>query len=196
MSMRNEPPALSEHGESDAADPVDVLIDNAARRMMTGEPTASLRAAVRERIDHRRSPWVLSPALAAAAAVVLIAAVLVARALFPDPVGRTLSGPAGERDNARPAIERAAIPVAQPPVVESDARRDRLQGVQPPVRLTRHLADDVAAPLPEEEPLIPPIAVEPLEPVQIAVGSPITVESSGVMPIEIAPLRLEPLSGE
>jgi hypothetical protein len=41
----------------------------------------------------------------------------------------------------------------------------------------------------EEEPPIPPIAIEPLVTVQIA------VENSGVMPIEIEPLQIEPLRG-
>ena len=77
----------------------------------------------------------------------------------------------------------------------AEAREERRrQAYQNPVRL-RRLAGDVAAPPQEEEPLIPPIAVEPLQPVQIAVGNPITVESSGVMPIEVAPLQLEPLRG-
>jgi hypothetical protein len=72
-------------------------------------------------------------------------------------------------------------------------RSVRLQADQNRVRLTRRLADEVAAPPQEEESLIPPIALEPLEPAQIAVGNPIAVESSGVMPIEVAPLQIEPL---
>ena len=160
--------------------------------MVTGEPSPSLRGAVRNRIGHRRSAWPLSPAIACAAAALVIAAVLVGRALLPDvgrtspDVGRTLSGPAGEHHNVRPTVERVAIPVQQAPNVESDTRS---------VRLARRLADDVAAPPQEEEPLIPPIAIEPFEPARIAVANPITVESSGVMPIEVAPLQLEPLRG-
>ncbi|MGH9241586.1 MAG: hypothetical protein ACRD3G_26360 [Vicinamibacterales bacterium] len=182
--MRNEP-ALSEHRESNGRDPLDALIDHAAQQIVAGEPSSSLRSAVRDRIEHRRSAWSLSPAIAGVAAAVVIAAVLVGRTLLPD-VGRTLSGPAGERVNVRPTIERVAIPAPPAPSVESDTRG---------VRLTRRLADEVAAPPQEEESLISPIAVEPLEPVQIAVGNPITVDSSGVMPIEVAPLQLEPLRG-
>lgn len=184
MSMRNEP-ALSEHRESNGRDPIDALIDSAARQMVAGEPSSSLRGAVRNRIEHRRSAWPLLPAVAGVAAAVVIAAVLVSRTLLPD-VGPTLSGPAGDRDTDRPTIERVAIPAPPAPIVESDTRS---------VRLARRLADEVAAPPQEEEPLIPLIAVEPVEPVQIAVGNPITVESSGVMPIEVAPLQLEPLRG-
>jgi hypothetical protein len=116
-------------------------------------------------------------------------------------VGWTLSAPAetpGERDNVRPTIELTEAPDTARPTIDLhgvDTGSVRLQAAQTPVRLTRRLADDVAAPPQEEEPPIPPIAVEPLEPVQIAVGNPITVENSGVMPIEVAPLQLEPLRG-
>jgi hypothetical protein len=195
MSMRNEP-ARSKRSESSGPDPIDALIDSAARQMVGGEPSSSLRSAVRDRIEHRRSAWsLLSPARAGVAAAVVIAAVL---------VGRTLSGPAdmpGAPDEARPTIELTSAPdvteTARPTidVDEVGIRSVRLQADQNRVRLTRRLADEVAAPPQEEESLIPPIAVEPLEPAQIAVGSPITVESSGVMPIEVAPLQLEPLRG-
>jgi len=57
--------------------------------------------------------------------------------------------------------------------------------------LGRRRAADVTAPPPEEESPIPPIAIEPLTTVQIAVDV-----SSGVMPIEIAPLQIEPLLGQ
>ena len=192
--MRNEP-ALSEQSESSGRDPIDALIDSAARQMVAGEPSSSLRGAVRDRIERRRSAWSLSPAMAGVAAAVVIAAVL---------VGRTLSGPAdmpGASDKARPTIELTSAPdvaeTARPSVDVDDVgmRSVRLQADQNRVRLTRRLADDVAAPPQEEESLIPSIAVEPLEPAQIAVGNPITVESSGVMPIEVAPLQLEPLRG-
>src|SRR5687768_15840307 len=193
MSMRNEPP-LDFAREN--RDPIDALIDSAARQLVAGEPSLSMRRAVRERIEHRRSPWLLAPAIAGAAAVIAIAIVL---------VGRTVSGPAGtpdERDNVRPTIERAATPAPPPQVVEpegirsvlpwpAEAQERRRQADQRGP--TRRLADDVAALPQEEEPLIPPLAIEPLETDQIAVGKPITVESSGVMPIEIDPLQIEPL---
>lgn len=187
MSMRNERSALSERSESNGPDSLDTLIDSAARHMVAGEPSSSLRSAVRDRVERRRSQWWMTPAIAGAAAAIVIAAVLVGRALLPDPVGRTLSGPAGERDNVRPSIERAAAP-EQPQVVEP-AGTHSLQAEQARGRLTRRLADDVAALPQEEEPPIPPIAIEPLVTVQIA------VESSGVMPIEIEPLQIEPLRG-
>jgi hypothetical protein len=200
MSMRNE-----------RRDPIDALIDSAARQIVAGEPSSSLRSAVRDRVAARRPVWSLAPAWGVALGVIL-AALIVGRVLLSDPVGRTLSGPAGERDNVRPTIELSSSPDAPDkarPTIDVDevgirsirlpwpaeARDERRrQANRNPVRL-RRLAEDVAAPPQEEEPLIPPIAVEPLQPVQIAVGNPITVESSGVMPIEVAPLQLEPLRG-
>ncbi len=107
----------------------------------------------------------------------------------------------GAPDKARPTIELTSAPdvpeTARPTidVGEVGTRSIRLQADRNRFRLTRRLADEVAAPPQEEESLIPPIAVEPLEPAQIAVGNPITVDSSGVMPIEVAPLQLEPLRG-
>jgi hypothetical protein len=193
MSMRNERPAVSERSESNG--PIDALIDSAARQIVSGEPSSSLRIAVRDRIEHRRSAWSLSPATAGVASAVVIAAVL---------VGRTLLGPAdmpGAADTARATIDLTSAPdVSETPrptidVDDVGIRSVRLQADQNPVRLTRRLADEVAAPPQEEESPIPLIAVEPLAPVQIAIGNPIAVESSGVMLIEVAPLQLEPLRG-
>ena len=192
MWMRNEP-AVSEHRESNGRDPLDALIDHAARQIVAGEPSSSLRGAVRARVEHRQSAWLLSPAIAGAAVALVIAAVL---------VGRALLGPSDERNNIRPTIELSSAPDAptRPALDVNEAgprsvRPPWRQADQNPVRLMRRLADDIAVPPQEEESLIPPIAVEPLDPVQIAIANPITVESSGVMPIEIAPLQLEPLRG-
>jgi hypothetical protein len=88
-----------------------------------------------------------------------------------------------------------AAPASQP---------NELAAIQPagiPARqFTRRLATAIP-PREEEESLIPPIAIEPLvtlplravslEAVQIAVD-----QSSGVMPIVIAPLQIEPLLGQ
>jgi hypothetical protein len=188
MSMRNE-----------RVDPIDALIDSAARQIVAGEPSSLLRSAVRDRVAARRPAWLLAPAWGVALGVML-AALIVGRALLSDPVGRTLSGPAGERDIVRPAIELTRAPDAPDksrPTIEVDEvgiGGVRLEANRNPVRL-RRLAEDVAAPPQEEEPLIPLIAVEPLDPVRIAAANPITVENSGVMPIDVAPLQLEPLRG-
>jgi hypothetical protein len=191
MSMRNERPLDFAPGERDA---IDVLIDSAARQMVAGEPAASLRAEVRQRIERGRPWWLMAPALAGGVAVVATAAVLIGPAWFGP------AGPLRERNDVRPAIERAGAPV-QPPGVDSVDRsvlpwpaeaRDEQRGQVDQHRLTRRLADDVTAAAelqPEEEPMIPPIVIEPLATVQIA------VESSAVMPIEVEPLQIEPLRG-
>lgn len=184
--MRNEPPdplALSERSESNG---IDALIDEAARRLVAGEPSSSLRRSVRNGIGRRWSAWwSFAPALAGAAMVVMAI------------VGRALLGPVDAPDQkptvARTGAERPAAAVASLPA--------DLTPIQP-VRITprqsgRRLAADVTVPPPaEEESPIPPIAIEPLSAaplreVQIAVN-----ESSGVMPIEIAPLQIEPLLGQ
>jgi hypothetical protein len=191
MSMRNERPVLSERSESNGPDPIDALIDGAARQMVTGEPSSLLRTAVRDRVAGRRSGSSLVPAWGVAVGVV-IAALIVGRVLLSLPDERDTVGPtmelAAPRTPNGPAIEREVVP-EQEVVVQQVAEL-------PPVRLTRRLGDDVATAPQEEEPLIPPIAIEPLQPVQIAVGNPITIESSGVMPIEIEPLQIEPLQRE
>jgi hypothetical protein len=190
MSMRNETPdplALSERSESNG---IDALIDEAARRLVAGEPSSLLRRRVRDRIGKRQTAWSFVPALAGAA-VLLVVAVIVGRALL-GPVDRTLSGPANGSDivatGERPTIERAAPAVSSQPADVTPI---------PPVRTTprplgRRLAADVPVPPPaEEESPIPPIAIEPLTTAQIAVDV-----SSGVMPIDIAPLQIEPLLGQ
>jgi hypothetical protein len=171
MSMRNERP-----------DPIDALIDEAARGLVAGEPSSSLRSSVRGRIGARRPVWSFIPALAGAAALLVVAVL----------VGRALLGSPSERDNVRPTIERAeGVPASQP---------DEPAAIQPapiPARqFTRRLATAIPPPPEEEESPIPPIAIEPLgtaplEAMQLAVDV-----SSGVTPIEIAPLQIEPLLGQ
>ena len=177
--MRNERP-----------DPIDALIDEAARRLVAGEPSSSLRSSVRDRIGRRRPVWLAVPAWGAAAAVVI--AVLI--------VGRALSGPPFERDSVRPA-DHPATNSHVPAVASQPADVTPIQPVpSAPRQLARRLAADVAPP-PEEESPIPPIAIEPLDTVPLrevplrAVQIAVDV-SSGVMPIEIEPLQIEPLLGQ
>jgi len=189
--MRSE--RSSERHESN--DSMDALIDDAARQLVAGAPSSSLRSTVLDRIGRRRSPWQFAPALAAAGALVIVAMLVGVNG--PADVPRTLTG----------APRKVQQPLAQPVPVErgsagapaDDAaaltRSVRLQADQ--VQLTRRLAADDLVPPVEEEPPIPPIMIEPLttiEPlssVQIAVNT-----SSGVVPIEIAPLQIEPLLSE
>ena len=197
MSMRNEPPdplALSERSESSG---IDALIDEAARRLVAGEPSSSLRSSVRDRIARRRLAWFVVPAWGMAAATV-VAVLIVGRATPPHgagAVGTPGSGPPFEHGSARPTdhpatksnVPTVALQANEPAVIQPEPSAPR--------QLARRRAADVAA-APEEESPIPPITIEllataPLRAVLIAADV-----SSGVMPIDIAPLQIEPLLGE
>ena len=160
-------------------DRLDAAIDAAARSLTAGEPSSLLRAAVQERIAHRRKASWLVPA-AAVAAVLVVAF-----------VGRTLSGPTVPGALEIPQLPAKSTPpvvVAAPPrpvVGVADVRR-----VAATVPSTPPAIDVPEAPQ-EPAPMIPPITIEPLETKLIAVET-----SSGVMPIEIEPLQIEPLRGD
>jgi hypothetical protein len=177
MSMRNDPP-VSERSESNVPDTIDALIDHAARRLVAGEPSSSLRRGVRDRIGTRRPVWGLAPAWGVAAAAA-IAAVFVGRTFVGAPDIRTTNPPA----TVSPVID-VALHAPQPTPIQPVPSTSR--------QFARRPAAEVTAPPPaEEESLIPPITIAPLAPAQIAVDV-----SSGVMPIDIAPLQIEPLLGQ
>lgn len=180
MSMRNEngdPLALSKRSESNG---VDALIDEAARRLVAGEPSSALRRGVRERIDRRRPALSFVPVLAGVAALLVVAVI----------VGRALLGPSDGPDRVRPTGERPTFERTEPAIASQGPEPTAIQPEPGAPRQLRRVAA-VPLPLPEEEPLIPPITIEPLATAQIAVD-----ESSGVMPIEIEPLQIEPLLGQ
>ena len=181
MSMRDERSVLSGHGESNGQDPIDALIDHVARQLVTGEPSSALRSSVRGRIERRHGVWSLVPAWGVTVAVA-VTAVIVGRALWdvPDAVNRS-----------KTSAQRAAV--TQPGRVEPAERSERLERSERPERSERseRSARSAVPVLPEEESPIPPIAIEPLATVQVAVDA-----SSGVMPIEIEPLQIEPLLGQ
>jgi hypothetical protein len=160
---------------SEQGDGIDAAIAAAAQALTSGEPSAALRGGVRDRIGRRRTAWWFVPAAAVAAAV--LAAIILGRATPPAP-----GAPVNQPTPAAPAL--VSVPAPQPqrrPVDEAVA-------VVPPMR---RLAAPFEPVVEELEPLIPPIAIPPLETTQIVVDV-----SSGVMPIEIEPLRIEPLQGE
>lgn len=171
-------------GERDDA-AIDAAIAAAAQALTSAAPSAALRAGVRDRIGgrglvasalRRKNLRWLVPA-AAAAAVVVVALIL----------GRLTSQPPGAPGNqprpSAPVLVTAPAPQPNPgPVVETATV------ASPPVR---RLAAAFEPPIEEVEPLIPPITIPPLETELIVVDA-----SSGVMPIEIEPLRIEPLQGE
>ena len=111
--------ALSEQRESKSPNPIDALIDDAARQLVAGEPSSSLRGAVRDRVGSRRSHWSLAPAFAGSVALVILAILR----------GTTLSGP-GEsprppdvaRVDVGPALAGVAVEPERP---ERSARPER-----------------------------------------------------------------------
>jgi len=170
---------------SESKDPIDALIDDAARRLVAGEPSSSLRRSVLGRIGRRRSAWwSFAPALAGSA---LVAIAIVGRS-FLDPVEDSSQKPTIARTDA----ERPASGVASQPAAVTLTQPERIDARQ----FTRRLAAALPPPPAEEESLIPPITIEPLAPVPLSAVQIAVDESSGVMPIEIAPLQIEPLLGQ
>lgn len=184
-------------------DAIDVAIAAAARSLTEAEPSSALRAGVRDRIGghglvasalRRKNLRWLVPVGATAAVVVVVAL-----------VGRALLGPPSGPERVRPADVRPSIEQASPQLdvvgrtLSGPAAPGGPDRVRPPVtspRVRRLAATFEPPPIEELEPLIPAITIpqletEPLEIRQIAVDT-----SSGVMPIEIEPLRIEPLQGE
>ena len=176
--------------------PIDALIDEAARRLVAGEPSSSLRSSVRERIRGRRSAWSFVPAWGTAAAIV-VAVLVVGRALSDPPggsVGRTLSGPAVRHTSDRPATHSGLPALA--------SQTNHQTATQPASINARQFTRRAVPPPPDEEPIVPPIAIEPLQTVPLS-EVPLSAAqiaaadvSSGVMPIDIAPLQIEPLLGQ
>jgi hypothetical protein len=174
MSMRNERP-----------DPIDAVIDDAARRLVAGEPSSALRSIVRERIGRRRSAWSFVPAFAGVAALLVLAVI----------VGRAWLGPSGEPDRVRPTRDLPLTNGVAPAVVSHTNDQTPTQPAQIRTRQFTRRAAVVPAP-PDEEPIVPPIAIEPLATVPLTAVQIAADQSSGVMPIDIAPLQIEPLLGQ
>ena len=180
--MRNEPPdplALSERSESNG---IDALIDEAARRLVAGEPSSLLRSSVRDRIGRRRSAWwVFAPALAGAAVVIIAI------------VGRAIVGVPADPERARVVtsdVANLSVGVASPAV---DVTPTQLVQSEPRQLGRRRAA---ATLLPDEEPLVPQIAIEPLRTPPLSEAQIAADVSSGVMPIDVEPLQIEPLLGQ
>jgi hypothetical protein len=152
------------------SDDRDDLIDAAAHEMTRGEPSQRLRREVRTRIDKRRPVWAVPMWVPLVVAVALLIV-----------VARTLSGPHGVPDRVRPTpVEQtAAAPRVVPPVVEASPSPRVGQITRPRRRPTRALQP------------INPLVIEPIAMPLMAVTT-----SSGVMPIDIDPLQVEPLQPE
>ena len=149
----------------------DDLIDTTAYAMTRGEPTPHLRTTIRARIERNQAPWALWRKVATAGAAALLLIV----------VAWTLSGPGAETEKGRPTpVEQTAIAPPLAPVVDNLSPPPRVaQVTRPPRRPTRAL-DPIA-----------PLVIEPMTTPLMAVET-----SSGVMPIDIDPLQVEPLQPE
>jgi hypothetical protein len=163
-------------------DRVDDLIDQAARQMTSGNPSAVFAAGVLDRIERANppsgtetplwSPWRFATAGAFALAVLLL--FLSSR--------QTVQGPIPEEPsritNADNPTE-ASVPVSSPSV-EAPAKAHVA-----PIRSTRSSVQ--SRPAPEPFPTVPPIEIESitLDPIEIA-GIEVAL-------LEIAPIRIEPV---
>ena len=190
-------------------DHIDAAIDAAARSLTTGEPSAALRGGVRaDRRSFRVASAERSPVASAfpffvasafrrkgwlvpaGAMTALIAVMIVGRTAAPggpDKARATDIRPADVRltigDSSTTRVGRT---LSGPPDGPDKARPTGA------FIATRTVAETFEPPPFEElEPLIPPITIEPLETRLIVVDT-----SSGVMPIEIEPLQIEPLRGD
>jgi hypothetical protein len=155
----------------------DQLIDRAAQAMTRGEPSPRLRGAVRARIAHSRPvpparyswrPWI--PALAGAAIVIVAIT-----------VWRTLLEPPGELVRSTRIASAASV---MPPVTLQPAPVS-VQQVD-----TSERASGPARPRPRSI-VVDPLVIEPINVPLMAVDS-----SSGVMPLEIELLQIEPLQSQ
>ena len=170
-------------------DPLDALIDVTARGISAGPLPSSLRTTVRRRIEQTQARWafpVWQVAGATAATALVVMTLLMVRSVpapveEAGPVQATREPVAATPRKAPPTIARAVPPDAAP-------ARSRIGKAIVPRRLVFAANADATEDI---EPLIDPITIEPIATVQIAIDV-----SSGVMPIDIEPLRIEPLQGQ
>jgi hypothetical protein len=166
----------------------DELIDRAAHAMTRGEPSARLRVAVRARLAaglggaglaaRRPEPWrrwkqarhLWIPALASAAALVVLAMTLV---WMPRPEHRVASSAPAVVAPPRSVVSRVEPPVVESPVTAAAAPQARRQRVT-------STAQRIA--------VIDPLVIEPISVPLMAVDA-----NSGAMPMDIQPLQIEPL---
>ena len=159
-----------------ASDHFDALIDDTARAMTAGTPPASLRSAIRERIDrstHSRFVWQMG----LAAASVALAALFAGRALLDTP--------------APPArLGSAFVAATVPPAPRIAVLAPRLPDTAPaPMAIDRPVAGE-PRPLPPALPIVvQPIVLEPL-----SAAPPVEIEVMEVpMPLRAESVEIERL---
>ena|SRR5687767_11350553 len=130
-------------------DHLDTLIDDTARAMTNGAPPASLRAAIRQRIDrptHSRFSWQMSLAAASVALVALITG----RALLETP-----EAPARPESEVVVATALPAPRIAVPATRAPDT-------APTPTGIDRQVAREPRPLVPAQPIVVRPIALEPL----------------------------------
>src|SRR5687768_12876287 len=157
-------------------DHLDALIDDTARAMTGAAPPASLRAAIRQRIERPTSGR-LTWQMGMAAAAIAFAAFIAGRALLDTP--EVPARPGGELVVATaPPAPRIDVPATRPPDTAP----------APPV-IDREVARE-SGPLPPAQPIVvQPIALEPLADVR-----PVELELMEVpMPLRAESVEIERL---
>jgi hypothetical protein len=173
---------MSMHDDG-SRDHVDALIDDTARSMTAAPPPVSLREAVRDRIERRRSAWNVPLWQAGLVAASLVAIVVTARIVLDAPK-RPASVPAiGESAATSPP---APVPVTEPAVTRAD-------NPQPARRARRQTVVAAATLLPPQ----PPIVVEPIAVELLEDEPPVELEfMEAPMPLIVEQLIVEPLTLE
>jgi hypothetical protein len=181
MSMQDEPNAL------------DTLIDDAARALTTGSPSAALRENVRARLVPRRG-WrqvpVWQPALGAAVlgvvAMVLMSPDAPAPTSTPASSGQApIPGPASSGPATPPAAEQAIVLAEVRPALPGRSGG----GARRVPRREQPSADNQVAAPADPLPPIEPLEVEPVSPIELAVIERIPEP----MPLRIQSLQIERL---
>jgi hypothetical protein len=163
-------------------DPIDDLIDQAARQMASGNPSVVFAARVLDRIERANppsgaqgplwSPWAF--ATAGALALVVLLLFLSSR--------QTVQGPIPNKPSSADNLSETSAPVSSPSV-ELPA-----QAVAADVALMRSTPLSVQSrPAPEPFPTVPPIEIESIT------LDPIEMAGIDVALLEISPIRIEPV---
>ena len=166
-------------------DRIDDLIDQAARQMTSGNPSADFAGGVLDRIERAnapsgtpwplRSPWRVATAGALALVVVLL--FLSSRQTIHGPIPNELS-----RITSADNPAETSVPV-NTPSVEAPAKAVATHVA--PMRSTRLSVQ--SRPAPEPFPTVPPIEIESIT------LDPIEMAGIEVALLEISPIRIEPV---
>jgi hypothetical protein len=179
--------------QRDVVDPVDALIDEAARSLMQAEPPVSLRVRVRSSIEtvSRDRAWAWQPALAGAA---FVAIAMVAMWQLPFTRKPVVPPSIPQRVERAPEVP-SAVPRVEPQQMSRDGaagapiERAARRGPEPPPQAASVVSRGPVVPGAELLPPIEPIAFEPVESSAMAAIE----RMPAPMPVEIERLAIEQL---